>query len=78
MSKKETLNLAKLVTSVKNDKMDHLRASRAIRDFQKLSEEAFHSLRGKYYRPADLVAEMRLRRPSQDKGATQNRPCAED
>jgi len=56
MSKKETLNLAKLVTSVKNDKMDHLLASRAIRDFQKLSEEAFHSLRGKYYRPADLVA----------------------
>jgi hypothetical protein len=41
---------------------DHLLASRAIRDFQKLSDEAFHSLRGKYYRPADLVAEMRLRR----------------
>jgi hypothetical protein len=56
MSKKETLNLSKLVTSVKNDKMDHLLASRAIRDFQKLSEEAFQSLRGKYYRPADLVA----------------------
>jgi hypothetical protein len=36
--------------------MDHLLASRAIRDFQKLSEEAFQSLRSKYYRPADLVA----------------------
>jgi hypothetical protein len=41
---------------------NNLLASGAFRDFQKLCDEAFHSLRGKYYRPADLVAEMRLRR----------------
>ena len=79
MSKKESINLAKLVRDERQKwQDDHLLAPGAFRDFQKLCDEAFHSLRGKYYRPADLVAEMRLRRPSQDKGATQNRPCAED
>ena len=79
MSKKESINLGKLVRDERQKwQDDNLLASGAFRDFQKLCDEAFHSLRGKYYRPADLVAEMRLRRPSQDKGATQNRPCAED
>ena len=41
---------------------NNLLASGAFRDFQKLCDEAFHLVRGKYYRPADLVAEMRLRR----------------
>jgi hypothetical protein len=108
MSKKETLNLAKLVTSVKNDKM--IICSLRVQSVIFRNSLTKHSIRceasiiapptsllrwgfdarlrikvprktgraQKYYRPADLVAEMRLRRPSQDKGATQNRPCAED
>jgi hypothetical protein len=63
MSKKESINLAKLVRDERQKWQDgHLLAPGAFRDLQKLSDEAFHSLRGKYYRPADLVAEMRLRR----------------
>ena len=63
MSKKETINLAKLVRDERQKwQDDHLLAPGAFRDFQKLCDEAFHSLRDKYFRPADLVAEMRLRR----------------
>jgi hypothetical protein len=63
MSKKESINLAKLVRDERQKwQDDNLLASGAFRDFQKLSDEAFHLLRGKYYRPADLVVEMRLRR----------------
>ena len=63
MSKKESINLAKLVRDERQKWQDgHLLAPGAFRDFQKLCDEAFHSLRGKYYRPADLVAEMRLGR----------------
>ena len=63
MSKKESINLAKLVRDERQKwQDDNLLASGAFRDFQKLCDEAFHSLRGKYYRPADLVAEMRFRR----------------
>jgi hypothetical protein len=63
MSKKESINLGKLVRDERQKWQDgHLLAPGAFRDFQKLCDEAFHSLRGKYYRPADLVAEMRLRR----------------
>ena len=63
MSKKKSINLAKLVRDERQKwQDDHLLAPGAFRDFQKLCDEAFHSLRGKYYRPADLVAEMRLRR----------------
>jgi hypothetical protein len=62
MSKKESINLAKLVRDERQKwQDDNLLASGAFRDFQKLCDEAFHSLRGKYYRPADLVAKMRLR-----------------
>ena len=63
MSKKESINLGKLVRDERQKwQHDNLLASGAFRDFQKLCDEAFHSLRGEYYRPADLVAEMRLRR----------------
>ena len=63
MSKKESINLTKLVRDERQKWQDgHLLAPGAFRDFQKLCDEAFHSLRGKYYRPADLVAEMRLGR----------------
>ena len=63
MSKKESINLAKLVRDERQKwQDDNLLASGAFRDFQKLCDEAFHLLRGKYYRPTDLVAEMRLRR----------------
>jgi hypothetical protein len=63
MSKKESINLGKLVRDERQKWQDgHLLAPGAFRDFQKLCDEAFHSLRGKYYRPADLVAEMRLGR----------------
>ena len=57
MSKKESINLGKLVRNERQKwQDDNLLASGAFRDFQKLCDEAFHSLRGKYYRPADLVA----------------------
>ena len=63
MTKKELINLAKLVRDERQKwQDDNLLAPGAFRDFQKLCDEAFHSLRGKYYRPVDLVAEMRLRR----------------
>ena len=64
MSKKKSINLGKMVRDDERQKWQdgHLLAPGAIRHLQKLCDEAFHSLRGKYYRPADLVAEMRLRR----------------
>jgi hypothetical protein len=63
MSKKESINLGKLVRDERQKWQDgHLLAPGAFRDFQKLCDEAFRSLRRKYYRPADLVAEMRLPR----------------
>src|SRR3984957_9393007 len=69
MSKKESINLGKLVRDERQKWQDgHLLAPGSFRDFQKLSNEAFHSLRGKYYRPADLVAEVRLRRRLRIKG----------
>lgn len=40
----------------------HLLAQGALNDFQKLSDEAFRSMRGKYYRPVDLIADMEARR----------------
>jgi len=41
---------------------NHLLAQGSLNDFQKLSEEAFRSMRGKYYRPVDLIADMDTRR----------------
>jgi hypothetical protein len=63
MTKKEILDPSELV---RNDRRswrdDELLASSALLDFQKLCDDAFQSMRGKYFRPADLIAEMRLRR----------------
>jgi hypothetical protein len=39
-----------------------LKRSGALLDFQQLCDDAFQSMRGKYFRPADLIAEMRLRK----------------
>jgi hypothetical protein len=41
---------------------NRLLAKGALNDFQKLSDEAFRSMKGKYYRPADLIADMQSRR----------------
>ena len=41
---------------------NHLLAEGALNDFQKLADEAFRSMKGKYYRPADLIADMQSRR----------------
>jgi hypothetical protein len=41
---------------------NHLLAKGALNDFQKLADEAFRSMKAKYYRPADLIAEMHSRR----------------
>lgn len=41
---------------------NHLLARGALDDFQKLSDEAFRSMKGRYYRPADLIADMQSRR----------------
>jgi hypothetical protein len=63
MRRKDVTDLARLVRAERRRWQDgHLLAPGALNDFQKLSDEAFHSMREKYYRPADLVAEMRLRR----------------
>jgi hypothetical protein len=63
MSKKEIFDPSELV---RNDRRswrdDELLASGALLDFQKLCDDAFQSMRGKYFRPADLIAEMRLRK----------------
>ena len=63
MTKKEILDPSELV---RNDRRswrdDELLASGALLDFQKLCDDAFQSMRGKYFRPADLIAEMRLRK----------------
>jgi hypothetical protein len=41
---------------------NHLIAPGALRDFQKLSDEAFILMRRKYFSPAELISEMRRRR----------------
>lgn len=62
MSEEETVDLAKLLRDERQKWQDNqVLSPGALRDFQQLSEEEFHSLRDKYYRPADLVAEMGLR-----------------
>jgi hypothetical protein len=62
MSKEDSVNLAKLIRDERQKWRDsHLLAPGALGDFQEFSEEAFHSLRDKYYRPAELVAEVGLR-----------------
>jgi hypothetical protein len=63
MSKKEILDPSELVRSDRRSwRDDELLASGALLDFQKLCDDAFQSMRGEYFRPADLIAEMRLRK----------------
>jgi hypothetical protein len=63
MSKKEILDPSELVRSDRRSwRDDELLASGALLDFQKLCDDAFQSMRGKYFRPADLIAEMKLRK----------------
>jgi hypothetical protein len=63
MSKKETVDLTEFVRNDRrNWRDDELLAPGALLDFQKLCDDAFQSMRGKYFRPADLIAEMRLRK----------------
>ncbi len=68
MGKKECLDYSEFV---RNDRRswrdDKLLAPGALFDFQSLSDDAFQALRGKYFRPADLIAEMRLRKRLQIK-----------
>jgi hypothetical protein len=60
MSKKEILDPSELVRSDRRSwRDDELLASGALLDFQKLCDDAFQSMRRKYFRPADLIAEMR-------------------
>jgi hypothetical protein len=60
MRRGEVLDSAKLVLAERRRWQDnHLLAPGALRDFQQLSDEAFFSMKGKYYRPADLIADMR-------------------
>jgi hypothetical protein len=46
----------------RNWRADELLSPGALLDFQKLCDDAFQSMRGKYFRAADLIAEMRLRK----------------
>jgi hypothetical protein len=63
MPKEDGLESARLVQAERRRWQDnHLLAPGAPHDFSKLSDEAFLLMRGKYYRPADLIAEMRSRR----------------
>lgn len=63
MRRSEPVDTARLVRDERRKwQSDRLIAPGALHDFQKLSDEAFLSMRLKYLAPADLVAEMRLRR----------------
>jgi hypothetical protein len=46
----------------RNWRDDKLLAPSALLDFQKLCDDAFQSMRGKYFHPTDLIAEMKLRK----------------
>jgi hypothetical protein len=62
MRPKEVLDSAKLVQAERRRWQDnHLLGPAALSDFQKLSDEAFISMKSKYYRPADLIREVRSR-----------------
>jgi hypothetical protein len=58
-----TLDIAKFVRLERATWRDkNLLAPHALKDFQKLTDETFLDLRGKYFTPADLVAEMAARK----------------
>jgi hypothetical protein len=57
------IDLAKFVRLERaNWRTNKLLSSRALQDFQKLTDEAFLDLQHKYFRPVDLVAEIARRR----------------
>lgn len=63
MPRKSTFDVGKLIRAERRRWQDsHLIGPEGLRDFQKLSDDAFRSMKGKYYRPVDLIAEMRSRR----------------
>ena len=63
MTKKEIFDPNELVRNDRRSwREDELLASGALVDFQKLCDDAFQSMRRKYFRPADLIAEVRLRK----------------
>ena len=63
MRRRQLDHSTKLVIAERRRWQDnHLLAPGALRDFQQLSDEAFSSMRDKYYRPADLIADVQLRR----------------
>lgn len=63
MNTKGTIDLSDFVRDDRrNWRADELLSPGALLDFQKLCDDAFQLMRGKYFRPADLIAEMRLRK----------------
>jgi hypothetical protein len=63
MTKKHIIDLTDFVRDDRrNWRDDKLLAPGALLDFQKLCDDAFQSMRGKYFRPTDLIAEMKLRK----------------
>lgn len=63
MSKKRIIDIANLIRDDRSNwREDELLAPGALLDFQKLCDDAFQSMREKYFRPADLMAEMKLRK----------------
>jgi hypothetical protein len=63
MSKKDIVDLREFLRDDRRNWRDEeLLAPGALLDFQKLCDDAFQSMRRKYFRPADLIAEMRLRK----------------
>ena len=63
MRRKDGAYFTKLVRAERRRWQENLLLSPgALSDFQKLSGEAFRSMRGKYYRPTDLIADIHSRR----------------
>ena len=63
MRRKDVIDFTRLVRAERRRwQQDHLLAPGALNDFQKLSDEAFRVMKGKYYRPADLIVDIQSRR----------------
>jgi hypothetical protein len=63
MSTKRIIDLSDFVRDDRRNWRAHeLLSPGALQDFQTLTDDAFQSMRRKYFRPADLIAEMRLRK----------------
>jgi hypothetical protein len=63
MNAKGTIDLSEFVRDDRRSWLaDELLSPGALLDFQNLCDDAFQLMRGKYFRPADLIAEMRLRK----------------